>query len=55
MLGLAALAFAAGAFWATKPSRDERNMVRRYVAAWERDDVGQMYALLDPGSRARTS
>jgi cell division protein FtsI/penicillin-binding protein 2 len=55
MLGLAALAFAAGAFWATKPSRDERNMVGRYVAAWERDDVGQMYALLDPGSRARTS
>ncbi len=27
----------------------------RYVRAWERDDVAQMYSLLDPRSRAHTS
>jgi cell division protein FtsI/penicillin-binding protein 2 len=53
--GLAIAAFAAGAVWATAPGRAEEHMVTRYVTAWERDDYGQMYGLLDPGSRRRTS
>jgi peptidoglycan glycosyltransferase len=55
MLGLAALAFAAGAIVASRPGHDERQMVRRYVTAWEHDEVAQMYALLDSASKARTS
>jgi cell division protein FtsI/penicillin-binding protein 2 len=53
--GLAVLAFAAGAVWATEPGRAERHLVIRYVTAWEHGDVAQMYALLDSGSRARAS
>ena len=55
MVGLAVVAFATGAIWATQPGRDERDMVRHYVTAWQRDDVDQMYALLDTASQARTS
>jgi peptidoglycan glycosyltransferase len=53
--GLAAAAFAAGAVWATGPGRAERHLVIRYVTAWEHADAAQMYALLDPGSKAHTS
>jgi peptidoglycan glycosyltransferase len=53
--GLALASFAAGAVWATQPGRDERQLVTRYVTAWEHGDVAQMYALLDTGSRARAS
>jgi peptidoglycan glycosyltransferase len=53
--GLAAVAFAAGAVWATEPGRAERHLVTRYVTAWERNDFAQMYGLLDSSSRRRTS
>jgi peptidoglycan glycosyltransferase len=52
---LAVIAFAAGAVWATVPGRAERRLVTRYVTAWEHDEYGQMYRLLDPASRRRTS
>ena len=52
---LAAGAFAAGAMLATQPGRDEHALVIHFMRAWERDDVGQMYSLLDSGSRRRTS
>jgi len=52
---LAAAAFAAGALLATGPGRSEAHMVRRYVTAWQNDDVAEMYGLLDSGSRALTS
>ncbi|MGA2009759.1 MAG: penicillin-binding transpeptidase domain-containing protein [Solirubrobacteraceae bacterium] len=55
IIGLAALAFAAGLVWATEPSAAERQMVKRYVTAWEHGDVSAMYALLDGASRRRTS
>lgn len=55
MVGLAAAAFAAGAFLATEPGRAERQLVTRYVTAWERKDDAQMYRLLDPSSRRHTS
>jgi peptidoglycan glycosyltransferase len=49
------IAFAAGAVWSTLPSRAERRLVTRYVTAWEHAEYGQMYRLLDPASRRRTS
>jgi peptidoglycan glycosyltransferase len=49
------IAFAAGAVWSTVPGRAERQMVTRYVTAWEHDEYRQMYRLLDPASRRRTS
>jgi penicillin-binding protein A len=52
---LAAAAFAAGALLATGPGRSEAHMVRRYVTAWQNDDVAEMYGLLDSRSRALTS
>jgi peptidoglycan glycosyltransferase len=52
---LAAGAFTAGAVLATQPGRDEHQLVVRFVRAWERDDVAQMYSLLDSRSRAQTS
>jgi penicillin-binding protein A len=55
LFGLAACAFAAGVVWATEPGHAERQMVRRYVTAWERGDLAGMYALLDAASRAHTS
>jgi peptidoglycan glycosyltransferase len=55
VIALAAAAFAAGAVLATGPGRSEAHMVRRYVTAWQHDDVAGMYALLDSGSRAHTS
>ncbi len=53
--GLAVAAFAAGAVWATAPGRADRQLVTRYVQAWEHEDYAQMYTLLDPASRQRTS
>jgi peptidoglycan glycosyltransferase len=53
--GLAVIAFVAGAVWATVPGRAERQMVTRYVTAWEHGEYGQMYRLLDAASRQRTS
>jgi peptidoglycan glycosyltransferase len=55
MAAVAAVAFVAGALWATQPGRAERRLVTRYVAAWQRDDYSQMYGLLDAASRAHTS
>ncbi|HEX3835098.1 MAG TPA: hypothetical protein VHW04_24165, partial [Solirubrobacteraceae bacterium] len=55
VLLLAAGAFAAGAVLATQPGRDEHQLVVRFMRAWERDDVVQMYALLDAHSRRQTS
>jgi peptidoglycan glycosyltransferase len=55
VIALAAVAFAAGVVLATQPGRDERQMVKRYVTAWESRDYPQMYAMLDGRSRARTS
>jgi penicillin-binding protein A len=51
--GVAVLAFAAGIVWATEPGRQDRQLVTRYVTAWEHGDYGRMYNLLDPASRAR--
>jgi peptidoglycan glycosyltransferase len=53
--GLAVISFAAGAVWATVPRRAERQLVTRYVTAWEHGEYGQMYRLLDPAARQRTS
>ena len=47
-------AFAAVIVLATGPGRAERQLVTRYVTAWEHGDYGRMYALLDPASRQRT-
>jgi beta-lactamase class D len=55
VLIVAAAAFAAGALLATQPGRDEHRLVLRYVRAWSHQDVAQMYSLLDPASKARTS
>jgi penicillin-binding protein A len=52
---LAAGAFVAGAVFATQPGRDEHRMVVRFMRAWERDDIVQMYSLLDTSSQRRTS
>ncbi|HET8977593.1 MAG TPA: penicillin-binding transpeptidase domain-containing protein [Solirubrobacteraceae bacterium] len=53
--GLAAASFAAGAFIAASPGRAERQLVRRYVTAWEHDDYADMYALLAAHSRTGMS
>jgi hypothetical protein len=52
---LAVAAFAAGAVWSTRPGREERQMVTRYVSAWTHNDFAQMFALLDRPSRAATT
>ena len=48
---LAGLAFVGGAIVATEPSREERAMVHRYVAAWAHGDYARMYSMLDSASR----
>jgi cell division protein FtsI/penicillin-binding protein 2 len=53
--GLAIAAFAAGVVWAAGPGRAERQLVTRYVTAWERGDYARMYTLLDPASRRRAT
>lgn len=52
---LAAGAFAAGAVLATQPGRAEHTLVVGYMRAWERDDIVQMYSLLDSRSHRGTS
>ncbi len=52
---IAAAAFAGGIYLATASSRDERQIVRRYVAAWVRHDFSAMYRMLDPASQRRLS
>ncbi|MFZ0040078.1 MAG: penicillin-binding transpeptidase domain-containing protein [Solirubrobacteraceae bacterium] len=52
---LAVAAFIAGVRLATSPGRDEKNLVKRYVTAWQHDDIAGMYGLLDSTSRARAS
>ncbi len=49
--GVAVLAFAAGAVDGTSSGRAERQLVTRYVSAWEHEDYPRMYNLLDRGSR----
>ena len=51
LTGVAVIAFAAGVVTATAPGRAEKQLVTRYVTAWEHGDYHQMYGLLDPGSR----
>lgn len=55
LLAIAGLAFAAGFFTATGPTRAERRLVTRYVTAWRRGDYTTMYGLLDSQSRAHFS
>jgi cell division protein FtsI/penicillin-binding protein 2 len=55
IIALAAGAFAAGAVLATGPGRAERQLVTRYVNAWQREDYTGMYSMLDPASRRHTS
>ncbi len=52
---VAAIAFVVGAIFATEPGREERQVVSRYVTAWEHHDYPAMYKLLDSGSRRRVS
>jgi penicillin-binding protein A len=52
---LAIAAFAAGALWSTRPGHEERQMVTRYVTAWQHRDFAQMYALLDRPSKLEMS
>jgi cell division protein FtsI/penicillin-binding protein 2 len=49
---VALLAFAAGLVYAGGPGRAERHLATEYVTDWEHSDFPQMYALLDPTSRA---
>jgi penicillin-binding protein A len=53
--GLAAVAFAAGAVFASGRGQAERQLVTRYVNAWEHGDVAEMYSMLDAASRAHSS
>jgi Penicillin binding protein transpeptidase domain/Penicillin-binding Protein dimerisation domain len=52
---IATIAFVGGAIFATEPGRQERQVVSRYVTAWEHHDYAAMYKLLDSGSRRRVS
>jgi penicillin-binding protein A len=52
---LAALAFAAGMYEGGAPDRAERQLVTRYVTAWEHGDYAEMYTMLDPATRASMS
>ena len=54
-IGLAAVAFTGGILLATNSGGDERQLVTRYVRAWERHDVPRMYSLLDVAFRRTTS
>jgi peptidoglycan glycosyltransferase len=51
LTGVAVIAFVAGVVTATAPGRAEKQLVTRYVTAWEHGDYHQMYGLLDSISR----
>jgi penicillin-binding protein A len=55
VLLLAVAAFAAGAVLATGSGQDQRQVVARYVSAWEHRQYSRMYAMLDSHSRAQLS
>ncbi len=55
VVAVAGVAFAAGVVLATESGQGERQVVTRYVTAWEHRDYGRMYAMLDARSRARVS
>jgi peptidoglycan glycosyltransferase len=50
---LALVAFVIGAILGSGPSGAERALAGRYVRAWSRDDLAQMYSLLDRSSQQR--
>ncbi len=52
---LAGAAFATGAVLGTGSGQDARQVVTRYVTAWEHGDYSRMYGMLDASSRARVS
>jgi Penicillin binding protein transpeptidase domain/Penicillin-binding Protein dimerisation domain len=52
---VAAIAFVVGVILATEPGGQERQLVTRYVTAWEHRDYGAMYSLLDSSSRQHVS
>src|ERR1700749_2878119 len=52
---LALVAFAAGIVLAMRPGHEERQMVTRYVTAWDHSNYAAMYALLDTSSRGAMS
>jgi cell division protein FtsI/penicillin-binding protein 2 len=52
---IAALAFVGGILIATGPGKAERQLVTRYVDAWQHQNFAEMYSLLDPESRQRLS
>ncbi len=49
---LAVIAFAGGTLVGSRHASPERELAIRFVAAWERGDLGGMHALLDAESRA---
>jgi peptidoglycan glycosyltransferase len=55
LIVLAALAFAAGMYEGGAADRAQRQLVTRYVTAWEHGDYAEMYTLLDPATRASMS
>ncbi len=55
LVALAVAAFAWGIVEATSSGQDERQLAQRYVTAWQHDDYGRMYALLDKRSQNRLS
>ncbi|MGH2913745.1 MAG: penicillin-binding transpeptidase domain-containing protein [Solirubrobacteraceae bacterium] len=55
VLALAAAAFLAGFAIADRPGHEEHALVAHYVRDWAAGDVGAMYRLLDPRSRATVS
>ena len=54
VLGVAAIAFTAGAVEGALSSDVRREAAERYGQAWEREDYAAMHALLDEASRRRT-
>jgi peptidoglycan glycosyltransferase len=55
LAGLALVAFIVGIIVASNSGGDERQVVQRYVTAWQRGDYASMYAQLDPSSKGRIS
>ena len=55
MVLLVAAAFAVGAVLVIGAGQSDRQVVARYVTAWERRDYSRMYGMLDASSRARVS
>ncbi len=52
---VAVAAFAWGIVQATSSGQDEKQLARRYIAAWQRDDYSRMYSMLDQRSKHRLS